>query len=54
MTLDDDDGVRRKRRRLDPPDARPYVLKPLLQNIRLADDDVAENVHINCIEYWSA
>lgn len=53
MTLDGDDGVPRKRRRLDRPDARPHVLKPLLGNIRLAGDEVDEVVHINCVEYWS-
>jgi hypothetical protein len=49
----DDDGVGRKKGRLDPPDARPHVLKPLLQDIRLADDDALQGVHINCVEYWS-
>ncbi len=53
MTVDDYDGIPRKRRRLDKPDAQPYVLKPLLQNVRLADDDSADGVHINCVEYWS-
>ncbi|ERF72601.1 hypothetical protein EPUS_02883 [Endocarpon pusillum Z07020] len=53
MTVDDFDSVPRKRRRLDRPDVQPYVLKPLLQNVRLADDDSAEAVHINCVEYWN-
>ena len=53
MTVGDYDGIPRKRRRLDKPDAQPYVLKPLLQNVRLAEDDSAEAVHINCVEYWS-
>jgi hypothetical protein len=52
MTPDDGDGLRRKRRRLEQ-DARPFVLKPLLQNIRLAGDNVTDSVHINCVEYWS-
>lgn len=49
----DDNGVRIRNGRLDPPDARQHVLRPLLQNIRLAEDDSAPGVHINCVEYWS-
>lgn len=54
MTSEDHDGFHKKRRRPQAAEVRPYVLKPLLQNIRLASEDVDDDVHINCVEYWSA
>lgn len=45
-------GTTRKRR-LDRREGRPYILKPLLENFRLAGDDITDDVHIVCVEYWS-
>lgn len=53
MTSDDDDGARRKRKCLEQPDAGRHVLKPLLLDIRLANDDDSQDVHVECAEYWS-
>ena len=52
MIPDDDDGIRRKRKTPGRPDAQPYALNPLLQNIRLADEGSVKVVRINCLEYW--
>ena len=49
-----DDGVSpRKRRRISPPQAAPYVLRQLLDDLPLATEDPNADVHITCVEYWS-
>lgn len=48
-----DEEIRHRKRRLRPPDAGPYVLKKVLEDIPLAADDVSEPVSITCVEFWS-
>lgn len=43
----------RKRRRVSPPDAAAYVLRPLLDNVQLTTEGSNEEVYITCVEYWS-
>ena len=48
------DGGARKRRRLSPPEAGAYVLRHVLEDIPLKeDDDDEEDIHITCVEFWS-
>ena len=42
----------RKRRRITPPTAAPYVLRSLLDNVPLTSEDSNEDVYITCVEYW--
>ena len=49
-----DDGVSpRKRRRISPSQAAPYVLRQLLDDLPLATEDPDADIHITCVEYWS-
>ncbi|KAI9932033.1 hypothetical protein MW887_009537 [Aspergillus wentii] len=43
----------RKRRRIGPPYAAPYVLRHLFDEVPLTTDDPNEDVHITCVEYWN-
>jgi hypothetical protein len=55
MTADHKHGARQEMLHPDRLDARPYVLKSLLGNIRLAIDDNGddEEIYISCVEFWS-
>ena len=48
-----EDHTRRKRRKLSPPEAEPYILQPVLEDIPLNADDNQGDVWITCVEYWS-
>lgn len=49
-----DDGISpRKRRRISPPQADPYILRQLLDELPLAVEDPNADVYITCVEYWS-
>ncbi|KAL9116240.1 MAG: hypothetical protein Q9227_000611 [Pyrenula ochraceoflavens] len=50
---DQDDTPRRKRRRLNPADTGPYVLKPVLENIPLEIEGGSSDVRITSVEYWN-
>ncbi|KAJ5247370.1 hypothetical protein N7468_002353 [Penicillium chermesinum] len=41
----------RRRRRLGPPAAEPYVLRSLFEDVPLATED-SSDVYITCVEYW--
>lgn len=49
------DGVAnpRKRRKLSPRNAAPYVLQQLLDKVPLITEETGPDVHITCVEYWS-
>lgn len=50
----EDDGLSpRKRRRISPPQAAPYILRELLNELPLATEDTNADIHITCVEYWS-
>ncbi|KAL4762569.1 putative TGF beta receptor associated protein 1 [Aspergillus foveolatus] len=50
----EEEGINsRKRRKLDPPKAAPYIFKPLFDQVPVTADDAAEDVHITCVEYWN-
>ncbi|KAL8997102.1 MAG: hypothetical protein Q9169_003538 [Polycauliona sp. 2 TL-2023] len=42
----------RKRRRKTPVSTKPYVFRPLLEDIALAEDGDTTKVHITCVELW--
>jgi hypothetical protein len=42
-----------KRRRLDPSETGPYVLRKLFDEIPLRSDEGPEDVKITCVEYWN-
>jgi hypothetical protein len=43
----------RKRRKLSPPEPGPYVLRSVLDDVPLKEDESSEPVYITCVEYWS-
>lgn len=43
----------RKRRRLNPAESGPFVLKPMIENVPLTNEEQSEDVHITCVEFWS-
>ncbi|KAL4949419.1 hypothetical protein BDW69DRAFT_75394 [Aspergillus filifer] len=50
----DQEGISsRKRRKIDPPKAAPYIFKPLFDQVPVAADDAEGDVHITCVEYWN-
>ena len=49
----DVDGPR-KRRRINPPGIGPYVVRELLDKVPVAVEGGRHDVHISCVEYWSA
>lgn len=54
MMRPEDDAVSpRKRRRITPPQAAPYILRELLAELPLATEDTDEDAYITCVEYWS-
>lgn len=46
------DGIRKKRR-LNPPESGPYVLRKVLDEIPLATEDTDGPISITCVEFWS-
>lgn len=44
----------RKRRKLSAPQAAPYVLHQLIDNVPIQPESNESGVHITCVEYWSA
>lgn len=53
MVSDGDDIISRKRRKISPHKAAPYIFKPLFDQVPVAADDAEGGVHITCVEYWS-
>ncbi|KAL4970552.1 putative TGF beta receptor associated protein 1 [Aspergillus stella-maris] len=50
----DEEGIgSRKRRKIGPPKAAPYIFKPLFDQVPVAADDAEGDVHITCVEYWN-
>ena len=47
-------GGPRKRRKLSPPEPGAYVLRPVLTDIPLKEDDEQDEVSITCVEYWNS
>ena len=46
-------GSAMKRRRLNPPDAGPYVLRTVLRDISLTTEEGSEDAQVSCVEFWS-
>lgn len=42
-----------KRRRMNVPEASPYVLRNVLKDIPLTPEDGSEDAQISCVEFWS-
>lgn len=53
MVSEDDGTTPRKKRKITPPKAVPYMLRPLFDEVPLTADDPNDDVHITCVEYWS-
>ncbi|KAA8651664.1 hypothetical protein EYZ11_003907 [Aspergillus tanneri] len=53
MVSEDDGAGPRKRRRITPPKAAPYMLRPLLDQVPLTPDDPNDDIHITSVEYWN-
>lgn len=53
MVSEDDGTSPRKRRRIGPPKAAPYILRPLFDQVPLTADDPNDDGYITCVEYWS-
>ncbi|KAE8151978.1 hypothetical protein BDV25DRAFT_80790 [Aspergillus avenaceus] len=53
MVSEDDGANLRKRRKIGALNAAPYMLRPLFDQVPLATDDPAADVHITCVEYWN-
>ncbi|KAL4994279.1 hypothetical protein BDV10DRAFT_177135 [Aspergillus recurvatus] len=50
----EEEGINsRKRRKLGPPKAAPYIFKPFFDQVPVTADDEEEDVHITCVEYWN-
>jgi hypothetical protein len=49
-----DDGADgpRKRRRINPPEIGPYVVRPLLDEVPVAVERDEHDVHITSVEFW--
>ncbi|KAL4914895.1 hypothetical protein BDW62DRAFT_213070 [Aspergillus aurantiobrunneus] len=45
--------ISRKRRKIGPSKAAPYVFKSLFDQVPVRADDAEEDVHITCVEYWN-
>lgn len=54
MRLEDGNDGPRKRRRINPPEMGPYVLRPLLEDVPVNSEDDSDEAYITCVEYWSA
>ncbi|OGM40580.1 TGF beta receptor associated protein 1 [Aspergillus bombycis] len=53
MVSEDDGTTPRKKRKITPPKAVPYMLRPLFDRVPLTADDPNDDVHITCVEYWN-
>lgn len=53
MMRPEDDGLSSRKRRRISPQAAPYILRQLLDELPLATEDPNADVHITCVEYWS-
>ncbi|KAE8412359.1 hypothetical protein BDV36DRAFT_271748 [Aspergillus pseudocaelatus] len=53
MVSEDDGTTPRKKRKITPPKAVPYMLRPLFDQVPLTADDPNADVHITCVEYWN-
>ncbi|KAB8214706.1 hypothetical protein BDV33DRAFT_27209 [Aspergillus novoparasiticus] len=53
MVSEDDGTTPRKKRKITPPKAVPYMLRPLFDQVPLTADDPNDDVHITCVEYWN-
>lgn len=53
MTFELEDGGQDKADTATAIQTQPYILQPLLQDIRLVPDADTKDVVINCVEYWS-
>ncbi|KAE8354956.1 hypothetical protein BDV28DRAFT_163675 [Aspergillus coremiiformis] len=53
MVSEDDGTTPRKKRKITPPKAAPYMLRPLFDQVPLTADDPNDDVHITCVEYWN-
>ncbi|KAL4876313.1 hypothetical protein BJY04DRAFT_143935 [Aspergillus karnatakaensis] len=52
--VSEEEGVNsRKRRKVAPPKAAPYVFRSLFNQVPVAADDAEGDVHITCVEYWN-
>ncbi|OJK04391.1 hypothetical protein ASPACDRAFT_19940 [Aspergillus aculeatus ATCC 16872] len=52
--VSEEEGVSpRKRRKISPPKAAPYVLRSLFDQVPLNPDDNDDEVHITTVEYWN-
>lgn len=53
--VSEEEGISpRKRRKIGPPKAAPYVFRSLFDQVPLNADNDDDDVHITCVEYWSA
>lgn len=53
--VSEEEGISpRKRRKIGPPKAAPYVFRSLFDQVPLNADNDDDEVHITCVEYWSA
>ncbi|KAF5856170.1 hypothetical protein ETB97_007802 [Aspergillus alliaceus] len=53
MVSEDDGTSPRKKRKITPPKAAPYMLRPLFNQVPLTADDPNDDIHITCVEYWN-
>ncbi|KAL4909700.1 hypothetical protein BDW74DRAFT_42606 [Aspergillus multicolor] len=53
MAMEEEGILARKRRKLGPPKAAPYIFKSLFDQVPVKADDAEEDVHITCVEYWN-
>lgn len=51
--MEAEDDAARKRRRLNPPETGPYVLRSLAADIPLAAEETEHEIQIHCVEFWS-
>ncbi|KAL6239024.1 hypothetical protein BDW75DRAFT_251784 [Aspergillus navahoensis] len=53
MASEEEGITSRKRRKIGPPKAAPYIFKPFFDQVPVTADDAEEDVHITCVEYWN-
>ncbi|GAD98256.1 TGF beta receptor associated protein 1, putative [Paecilomyces variotii No. 5] len=53
MGSGDESANPRKRRKLSPRTAAPYVLQQLLDKVPLITEETGPDVHITCVEFWN-
>ena len=52
MTSEAEEGLSRKRRRLNPPETGPYILRSLIDSVPLNGDGAEEDISITCVELY--